>query len=713
MAAARTARPGDPGNRVASEIAFCPTNADSEVRVHQNIIGNGMKRGQCILYRLARWTVAVSVAASPLMFGGAAPWAGALLGLGVFAGAILWVFSIVCYPGTRIRAPILTLLLLLLLGYAMLQQVRLPFESRGLNPASVDAAVARNELLSRIGLLDSVPTAEFGKPDRASLSVSPAATEQAAGLLLVYLCAFLVVANCARRWHHIKSISLLLVCVGFIMAVMAIAQKLSGSMEILWFHVPRYGGNVFGTFSNRNHFAFHLTMMFGLALGVFFSSGGFLEMKGLRDWRERLAWLSSKRASKLALLAFALAMIGGAVALSVSRGAITGLMGGAAVVGLAGILRGKDKGRTKVVATVLLMAAAVVTWIGWQPIIGHYAELASTIKDPLADTRIQATQDTFKILGAFPMFGPGFGTFEYVFPMFARDELDFGRWLHAHNDVVQFMAEGGMIGIALICLCLVGFAARIWRDLPHAVWKVRAYMTGVMIGGLAVCFHSFVDYSLHKPANALLFAVICGIALAGAGLRSAGSRRDEDENGCEPWIDDQVEEGDDGLPEPAARSVITRLVAMLVMTMLVMVFVARLGEFRGEMAYARFEYGIKLVEKLDSGAVMERAMREAVDEASMSVCMNPAGVDNLVDAVPPMLRWAMNDKLPLESRAELADNAVGFAVLAVYVAPTDYLRWLWLARTQALVGRWDEAELCFERARKLKPHGKKLELFPN
>ncbi|GAH75522.1 unnamed protein product, partial [marine sediment metagenome] len=62
-------------------------------------------------------------------------------------------------------------------------------------------------------------------------------------------------------------------------------------------------------------------------------------------------------------------------------------------------------------------------------------------------------------------------------------------------------------------------------------------------------------------------------------------------------------------------------------------------------------------------------------------------------------------------RLRLAEKAVRSAALAVRAAPSDYEPWLWLARTQASLGLWEQGERCLERAKELAPTGQRLELF--
>ena len=59
----------------------------------------------------------------------------------------------------------------------------------------------------------------------------------------------------------------------------------------------------------------------------------------------------------------------------------------------------------------------------------------------------------------------------------------------------------------------------------------------------------------------------------------------------------------------------------------------------------------------------------------------------------------------------MAELALRCARLAVTTAPTDYLIWLGLARTEAILGAWQRAEVALERARQLVRHRAQVRMF--
>ncbi len=88
------------------------------------------------------------------------------------------------------------------------------------------------------------------------------------------------------------------------------------------------------------------------------------------------------------------------------------------------------------------------------------------------------------MIRARPLTGWGLGTYVPVYPMFAT--YDDGSWVnHAHNDWLEWTAEGG---VSFSGLMLILF-----------VWSIRpALRSGWGIGVLAICLHALVDYPFAR-----------------------------------------------------------------------------------------------------------------------------------------------------------------------------------------------------------------------
>jgi len=123
-----------------------------------------------------------------------------------------------------------------------------------------------------------------------------------------------------------------------------------------------------------------------------------------------------------------------------------------------------------------------------------------------------------------PILGWGLGTFETIYPQFRSFYTNF-LVDKAHNDYAQLLAETGLLGFALMIWFLVSAirpAVPKIRNWPSDINGAVALVALIGISGILV--HSFVDFNLEIPANALLFYVLCAVAAMDPRFRN--SRRD-------------------------------------------------------------------------------------------------------------------------------------------------------------------------------------------
>jgi O-antigen ligase len=162
-----------------------------------------------------------------------------------------------------------------------------------------------------------------------------------------------------------------------------------------------------------------------------------------------------------------------------------------------------------------LAAIALMTVIvGWETIWKRLQE-----PNPYA-VRAQLVRSSVEMIRDRPWMGLGLGTWSTAYPGYAH--YDDGTFVNqAHNDWVQWAAEGG-VPFVLIMLVIVALMVRpAWRSL----WGV---------GILAVFVHCLVDYPMQqRPALAAFFFAMLGVVCdAGASSGDAGalsaraSRRD-------------------------------------------------------------------------------------------------------------------------------------------------------------------------------------------
>jgi len=172
-------------------------------------------------------------------------------------------------------------------------------------------------------------------------------------------------------------------------------------------------------------------------------------------------------------------------------------------------MRCRSSGRAAAVRwtarTVITMAAA-----------GARSQGASTSAPPRAASCSMTPQ-----LGT----GTGINTYQFANIVYQRhDTASFHS--AAHNDYAQLAAEGGLLVVIPAAICLTQLVRVVRRRLREDRPSPAAYSlrVGAVASLAAIGLQETVDFSLQIPGNALLFAVVCGIALH-AEARTPGARR--------------------------------------------------------------------------------------------------------------------------------------------------------------------------------------------
>jgi O-antigen ligase len=540
-------------------------------------------------------------------------------------------------------------------------------------------------------------------------------------LLIGYIGVFLILANTIRHWRQLRLAAAFILASGFLMALVGVLHKLSGSREVFWFQTPRYGGDIFGPFSNRNHFAAHMNLLFGLGLGLFLSSSRLREVMAWQDWRDRIAWLSRRRAGRMGLTVFALAFIGGAIFMSLSRGAIISLVFALGLLSLRLVTleKGGMRARLRLLPVLLLLAAAVL-WFGWRPVMDRLSTLADAAQQGLGNTRSLATAATLRMFCRAPLFGAGFGTFRHVFPLFQDRPLQIGRFGHAHNDWAQLLAEGGLLTAAVFLVLLCLFYRLVSPSLRRPAGGADLFVLGAATGLAATALHSLFDYSLHRPANMFLLSAVGGLIAAAAHLsrlETAGNRRRSS-----PSRKARPAAGNDGARQRNGRRRSAhrlhtamagpgRLLVFVIFFAMLTLLVVQHNELRGELAFMRCLFLEKQAHKCASPEDLHRAMSAARFEAALMTAHCTTNPDNQHEAAETLFMWLDDRRLPRSLRLQLAATAMDCAEAAARQASSDFIAWLWLARIQAASGRWNDAELCLARARALVMPGRRVRMF--
>ena len=141
--------------------------------------------------------------------------------------------------------------------------------------------------------------------------------------------------------------------------------------------------------------------------------------------------------------------------------------------------------------------------------------------------RVTMWEEAVKQFKLSPTFGTGSGTYLFYQRHF-RGPMEFADAVYAHNDYLHILAEYGLAGMAAIVLLLgthIGHGLKGFQwfisERLSALGRIQSDTLALNIGALSALstylIHSFVDFNLHIPANALLLAIVFGI-LANPGV---------------------------------------------------------------------------------------------------------------------------------------------------------------------------------------------------
>lgn len=345
------------------------------------------------------------------------------------------------------------------------------------------------------------------------ISIYPYASKKELFSILIFIGMFLIITNTPDI--RINRIIVVIVSLGFSISLLGIMQKLTGTTKTYWL-VESDSEFPFGPYINRNHFAGYICMVIPLSLGLLISR--FRSLFSSRNRYFKAADFQSHLFANL-LLVFAIVIMILALFFSLSRGGILAFLFSIAVffiiVAISRLATGNNKG-LKISSFVLtvLIAFSVLIWIGHDTILDRLSDPSS----PTA-TRINLYVDTLNMFSDFPIFGTGFGTFQYIYRKYKTlDDRFF--YEHAHNDYLELLSDLGLIGFLIVLAGIVLFLRKI---LLRWIERRDPYAKGITLGGVcgvfAILSHSLADFNLHIPANALFLSIILGMIFNTVNLR--------------------------------------------------------------------------------------------------------------------------------------------------------------------------------------------------
>ena len=333
-------------------------------------------------------------------------------------------------------------------------------------------------------------------------------------------------------------------------------QAFYGSMMVLtgieWlvFDFKEGGqGVATGTFVNRNHLAGYLELSLACGLGLLIAQ---LKDIHFANHRERLQHYLQTLLSTKVILRLILCIMVIALVMTRSRMGNMAFFSSLFICGAVHLFLCKKFTRSAVMlfASLLLIDTLIVSqWFGLKELAERLNVTLENIhieqvdapqltdesspgnqattdysdnkyKLVTGDSRDQAWDRSVILWQENPFWGNGYGSFYTSFPH-VRDASIRGYFDFVHNDYLQFLIEFGLPGtllFALLALLTLYNAIRTQLDRSNKTAISAAF--AAMMGICSIAIHSWTDFNLYIPANAMLVCILIAASIPARWLKS-------------------------------------------------------------------------------------------------------------------------------------------------------------------------------------------------
>lgn len=420
-------------------------------------------------------------------YGAVDSWSFAFLFIGITGVSILWLTDSAIngelrFSRNKLQVPLIGLILI---GLFQL----LPLRNAGISPELLNLSTS------------------------STLSLDGYATRLFVLQLIALLVFFAAMLTYLNNQHRLRALTNFIIIFGFSLAILGILQRLS-SNKIYWIREV-YMARPFGTYINSHHFAALMEMTIAVTLG--------------------LVYTRSVQREKQFLYIFATIIMGVALLMTNSRGGLISLFGVIAFLTLATFLRAgltnedeevlDDEFSEKISVferklmqfggglALLIVVVGIGLFLSRENSISRSVTLAQSGGD-FSTGRLHFWGVSWEIIKNYPIFGVGFDAFGVAYTKYDSWNGTM-RVERAHNEYLQALTDAGIFGL----VCVIAFIFRFFRQGFHNLsLTLDPFRRGAIVGALAGCFgifiHSFFDFPLRTPANALIFLSLVALATA-------------------------------------------------------------------------------------------------------------------------------------------------------------------------------------------------------
>ncbi|MGH9459355.1 MAG: O-antigen ligase family protein [Thermoanaerobaculia bacterium] len=383
--------------------------------------------------------------------------------------------------------------------YAFVQLVPLPVDTLG--AISPTAAHIYSKVNAILGSFESPAVTP-------RISIAPEETRTVGLLTAAFVSLFVAgLLLCATRPAR-RFLAWTIVVIGALHVIGAMLWETLGAPS------PTALGRLHGVFINPNHFAGYLEIALFVAFALVWTEivAGRERIRYSADVAVRL----ERRIVRLmpSLLLFFVIVAG--IVQTQSRG---GIAAGALVLALGvvmAVFHATARRRRSQYALAAVGAAAGAAFFlsistGTRPLLRF---LAADPRDPAAGLRPRLWELSVDVWRQFPLVGSGLGSFREAFRRVQPRDLR-GLAEQAHNEPLQMLVTGGVIGLAIASLLV----ASLFIVLIRGWWKQRhreeaAFALAGFLALLSLLVHGIVEFNFSIPAIPATLAAVLGWAVA-------------------------------------------------------------------------------------------------------------------------------------------------------------------------------------------------------
>lgn len=355
-----------------------------------------------------------------------------------------------------------------------------------------------------------------------TVSLDPFNTRQYLVAALAYFAAFALSLLHVRDERRVLMLAGAIVAGGILQAWIAILLHASRASYLYFFAWFDQGGRASGTYPNWDHMAGYMEMCLSVGIGLMVARMHGADADGRSSWRSQLVGflkflLSRKMWVRMMLVVMVIALV-----LSHSRAGNVAFFVSLLVVGGWSMVRNPRLRRAAfwlVTSLVLIDSIIIGQWVGVDKVVSRLQGTVVTEQERSTRQFSEESLEARTVSGVWsleavkerPWLGFGGGDFYTVFPRFKQSEW-YGYFDHTHNDYVEIAVDTGLAGFGLLAALVLLTLWRVVRLYDRHQPRINRGMAfGVAMAVSCLLIHSFVDFNLQIPANALTFVVILSL----------------------------------------------------------------------------------------------------------------------------------------------------------------------------------------------------------